>query len=421
MSRLIIHKPQLSDKNDRLILKYVITVKDDSGIEKSGDLWFSFASKYRPFICDEVCDGVVVMLLRCCIIGGHDIESELPMTDRLYYEIVHQFLPQIVLQNPGAHQVKLMVNTVCPDWRPTAVATAMSCGIDSLTTYYEHTSDQIPENYRITHLTFFEQGAHHSGGGTTWAEQDKLFHAQLAKVKTFCETIQCELIDIQSNIAGKDGFVSNLLFYEYYETVHTYRNMGFVLLLQKLIKTYYYSATYYLDQLSYSLHADSSFYEKFLLPILSTQYTTFFSTNSFLTRLEKIKQLSSIPQTYDNVLVCYKEGYNCGTCKKCWRTMLEMEVLGVLDLYKGSFDVATFRDNYEYYLTKMLLMRRDEPLMEEIYKYMMTHEIKIPEKCFREAHRIERQRKWKKSRFRRLLSKLKRKIFTNQGPLRSQS
>ncbi len=58
-----------------------------------------------------------------------------------------------------------------------------------------------------------------------------------------------------------------------------------------------------------------------------------------------------------------------------------MEVLDILDLYKGSFDVTTFQENNEYHLTEMLLFRKDEPLMKEIYNYMKIHEIIIPYKC----------------------------------------
>ena len=96
------------------------------------------------------------------------------MTDRLYYEITSQYIPQMVIMNPNAHPFELRVKTVCPDWKPSAVATAMSCGIDSLTTYYVYTNDSIPAHFQITHLTFFEQGAHHGGGGKEWEERERI-------------------------------------------------------------------------------------------------------------------------------------------------------------------------------------------------------------------------------------------------------
>ena len=360
--------------------------------------------KYREYICNEVCDSVVVSILHYCLRGGYDIESEVPMTDKLYYEITSQFISQMLLMNPSARPFELRIETVCTDWNPSAVATAMSCGIDSLTTYYEYTEETVPEGLRLTYLTFFEQGAHHGGGGLPWEEQHRIYLAQLEKVRSFCDLIHCELIDVQSNLAE---FLRRLFWSESYDHTHTYRNMAIVMLLQKLIRVYYYAATYNLDQFGCSIDSDSAHYDKWLLPTLSTSSTSFFSANSSMTRIEKIKYLSQKPETYDHILVCYKEGYNCGICIKCWRTMLEMEVSGVLDLYRGSFDVDCFRSNYEYYLTKMLRMRKTEPIMQEIFDYMVEHEIDIPNRCQREAQKTELRLKLRKRRWYQVLGRIK--------------
>ena len=407
MASLIIHKPSIEKENGRTILRYFISLTDGNLVENSSTLWFSFDEKYTDYICYEVCDPVVLVLLQYCLKGGYDIESDVPMTDRLYYEIISQYIPQMLLMNPSAHRFELRVKTICPDWKPTAVATAMSCGIDSLTTFYEYTGDSYPEGFRLTHLTFYEQGAHHGGGGLTWKEQDKIYLAQLKKVKSFCEQANVELIDVRSNLVD---FFQTLLWHEQYDHTHTYRNMAITLLLQKLIRVYYYASTYNLDEFNCSLDTDAAHCEKWLLPTLSTSYTSFFSANSSLNRMEKIRFLADKPETYDHVLVCYKEGNNCGTCMKCWRTMLGMELCGVLDLYRGSFDVDEFRDHYDYYVTQMLLMRRSEPLMQEIYDYMTGHEIEIPQKCLHDARIIERKARIKNSALYSFLRRIKRRL-----------
>ena len=88
-----------------------------------------------------------------------------------------------------------------------------------------------------------------------------------------------------------------------------------------------------------------------------------------------------------------------------------MEVCGVLDLYRGSFDVDVFRSNYEQYLTRMLRKRKTEPLMQEIYDYMVEHDIEIPKKCQIEALRLELRIKLKKRRWYRFLIRIKRRVF----------
>ena len=133
----------------------------------------------------------------------------------------------------------------------------------------------------------------------------------------------------RSSIVKRLSFRDDSLFYDH---THTFKNIGITLLLQKLIKIYYYAAAYNLDRFSCAIDEDSAHYEKWMLPNCSTESTSFFSANNSLTRIEKIQYLSTKPETYDNVLVCYMEGTNCGKCIKCWRTMLEMDVCGVIDL-----------------------------------------------------------------------------------------
>lgn len=390
MGIICIHTPSLKTDNERVMLSYDVTVKNDKGNSKRETLWFSISEKYKEYISDEVCDGVVLIMLFYALRGGYNIDSEVPISSRLYYTLTHQFIPQMVLMNPSAYHVELKMNTCVMNWNPNAVATAMSCGIDSLTTYYEYTDDKIPRDLQITHLTFFEQGAHHGGGGRSWEEQDRIYMAQLETAKHFCKEVGKDLIDIRSNL---DDFLNRLLWHEYYEHTHTYKNIGIVLLLQKLIKVYYYSATYNLDCFSCSLEDDSAHYEKWMLPNSSTEQTSFFSSNSSRTRIEKIKYLSERPETYGHILVCYREGKNCGICMKCWRTMLEMEVSGVLDLYSTSFNIEEFRNNYENYISEMISRKNRESLMNQIYWYMKNQKLLIPLKCEIRG-RIRRIHRW---------------------------
>jgi len=87
--------------------------------------------------------------------------------------------------------------------------------------------------------------------------------------------------------------------------------------------------------------------------------------------------------------------------------MLEMEVCGVLDLYRGSFDVDSFRSRYEFYLAKMLRLRKTESVMQDIYDYMMEHDIDIPKQCQREARKTELHMKLRKRRWYQILGRMK--------------
>ena len=78
--------------------------------------------------------------------------------------------------------------------------------------------------------------------------------------------------------------------------------------------------------------------------------------------------------------------------------MLEMEICGVLDLYRGSFDVDGFRRYKDHFIARMLSMRKDEPLMQEIYEYMTENGVEIPKKCRREARVLKMKKALKKNK-----------------------
>ncbi len=407
MGLITIHPPVLAAEGDRVKLTYEVTAADDAGGTKSGTLWFSFAERYRDCISSEVCDGPALILLYYGLRRGYDIASEIPMSARLYYTLTWELIPQLTLMNRSAHKAELRMKTITPEWHPTAPAAAMSCGIDSLSTYYQYIGGDIPEGYRLTHLTFYEQGAHHGGGGLTGEEQDRIFRAQLKRVEAFCREVGKELIEVRSNLSE---FLDQLLWHEHYEHAHTYKNLGITLLLQKLIRVYYYAGVSNVDRFSFALYDDSAYYEKWMLPNCSTENLSFHSVNTVMSRLEKILYLSERPETYDKVLVCYKDGVNCGRCSKCWRTMLEMEVCGVLDLYRDSFDVDAFRKRKDRYMIEMVSRAHEYELMKQMYQHMKSHGQKIPLRCLVRGN-LRRFRRWAAGRCRRFMDRVREIVF----------
>ena len=279
--RIVINSSSINNTQE-VQLKYLISIVSDSSIQEY-TLFFSVESKYAKYICDEVADGVVVILLPYAIKGGYDIESKIPITQELFYRLQYQLIPQLSICG-GRKQIKIVCDTVKPNWNPVAVATAMSCGVDSYATLFEYSSITIPKDHQITHLTFFQNGAHHSGCIGHSDYEEEVFRTQLNHVKKYCEEYSKELIVITSNV---DKFLSDALWKERYHLTHTYRNIGFVLLLQKLIKIYYYSPAYNVDEFRCDLYDDSAHYERLILPNVSTDITCFYNTNGSMTRIEK--------------------------------------------------------------------------------------------------------------------------------------
>ena len=350
-------------------LVYSIDVK-----ETHRDLYFKFSKNYKDYACENLADGVVVILLSYAMRGGYDIESAVPVSGRLYYSIMKQLIPQLYYCTKNVYKPVIKAPLSQERFSPTGVGTAISCGVDSLTTLKEYTVDCKQEEYRLTLLTFYQNGAHHLDKGRLDKEQEELFLGQAERVEAFCSQYGYPLLRVDSNL---QECLASLLWYDSFHRTHIYRNVGITLLFQKLIKVYYYSSTYKPNDFSCSLLIDPAHYEKYLLPHLSTENTTFYSSNECMTRLEKTEYISSFPQSYDHLLVCFMSKYNCGHCLKCKRTLLTLDALGILELYKNSFDLEDYRKNREQFLREFCVEKEKDDLLREIYDYNLKNGDKL--------------------------------------------
>jgi hypothetical protein len=163
-----------------------------------------------------------------------------------------------------------------------------------------------------------------------------------------------------------------------YEQFHSYVNAGTVLQLQKLFNRYYYSSTYCLDEFFVDVKKDAAHYEHVLLPMLSTETTSFYSSNQAMSRIEKERLISDFEQSYEWLLVCWRHKPNCGKCGKCIRTMLGLDFVGKLELYRACFDLDEYFKNRDTYLRMIVQKRERDYFMKELYDYAMTHDIALP-------------------------------------------
>ena len=97
-----------------------------------------------------------------------------------------------------------------------------------------------------------------------------------------------------------------------------------------------------------------------------------------MTRIQKTEFISQFADTYNNLHVCWHNSDNCGRCNKCVRTLVTMDILGVLDKYSESFDTEYYLKNRKTYITEVIMLRKVDELYMEIYKYMLETGFKIP-------------------------------------------
>lgn len=162
--------------------------------------------------------------------SSQDITVEGPMSERLYYNIrntvIYLFSTAFGYKPINIKAEKL----VHPHFDNFAVGCGCSLGVDSFAAMLSHMEDLHPygnpSGYQITHLTYFNVGAH---GYKNLEKVEASYKKDLEMVKAFAESINRPLVCINSNIHILfDGFN--------FDQSGDTRNMCAVLSMQKFFQ-----------------------------------------------------------------------------------------------------------------------------------------------------------------------------------------
>lgn len=268
-------------------------------------------------------------------------------------------------------------------YKPTAVASGCSLGIDSFSSILHHTSESsCPTSFKLTHLTYFNVGAM---GSFCNLETESSFFSDLEMIERFAEKINLPVIWVNSNVHRLyQGFSFN--------ATHTFRNMSVVLSMPRLFKTYFYASGYsYKD---YRIDKDDfAHFEDVVLTHLSTISTKLYSDDASLSRFEKTEYVSKSSLARDNLYVCLKEQIkndksdnfipvsaklNCSRCEKCLRTLVTFDVLGCLVDFSSIFDIAYYRKVRHLFIAKLLSQKGKNNIYRDIYCHMKERHYPIP-------------------------------------------
>lgn len=332
-------------------------------------LWFEIEKKYEAFISDEKQDAFVVAILPYAVKKELDIVVEGKISEKLCYQLNTYLLP-VICKNFEKRIIKVEAQIDNKQYNiKNAVGTGISCGIDSFYTISNHCNRE-EKDYNITHLTFFNAGASGEYGGDKARE---LYRKRMKFARKFAEENNFEFVCVDSNM--NEFLMMN------HEKTHTYRSLSCVLILQKLFSKYYYSSAYEYKNCGINQDSNSTcaHYDPLNLPCLSTEDTIFYSSGTETNRLGKVKKVTEFEQSYKYLNVCVRKDYNCGECEKCKRTMLELDSLGKLDLYKSVFNVEKFKNEMNNNFL-LLLQKRKIKNVDYIDMYNKYKEkgVKIP-------------------------------------------
>ena len=390
-----INAPLLESKDGKTVLKAFI---ENDKENLSGWLWFATDIENGKFFCDEVADAFVLPMILRSVKSQQDIEVMAPMSEKLFYNLndsVFYAVSKSALVKTSKY-IGLDINgkewgipaikcsqLVKMDFHPFAVGTGCSLGVDSFAVLKSNLFDkECPQSYKITHLTLFNAGAF---GYTADDGAKESFFREVEKTKCFADKMQLPFVWIDSNIRSFYPEAS-------FDWCHTYLNMGIVLSMQKLWSKYLYASGYSIEYFKLDIN-DSASSEAFLLPRISTENTELISASTNMRRSDKVKYIIKDEIVRENLYVCLKEqqanspyhsiiddrGFlNCGHCKKCKRTMLQLDVLGQTDEFKRIFDWSDWEKERIKYIAHVIAERNNNDMFHDLYASMCENHYAIP-------------------------------------------
>lgn len=344
-------------------------------------LWLLTEKENIDFFCTDRCDGIIVMLLPELLLIGEDIESTLPISEKLYYNL-SRLVPLLVRNSKGRFKnidIRCPLTSEVYNGNNRKSATGMSFGIDSMYSFYNHrvtpptnatqatnnsvkrTCASLPPDYMVTLITFFNHGSLNGQYTNTQEQMRAVFARGREKVMEFAYDNNISYLTVDTNL--------DELYSLNYTKTHTFRTAGIALCFQKLIKNYYYSSGILGDNgFVIDPFQDSAHYDIFSLNSLETENISLYSDGYENSRFEKTEFLVNIEDTKKYLSVCWRDLDNCSECPKCIRTLAALELLGKIEEYSNVFSLKHYYENHSWHWAKIISLRNKDLFYQEIYE-----------------------------------------------------
>lgn len=341
--------PKVIRKGEKV--KYQVQVEFSAG---ETSLWYRLDEKYADLVSDRS-DAALVALLIPAMSCGEDIHLAGTISERLYYNLSRPYQHVLQAVIPSLKLVDIYPANVQPATdKANGVATGFSAGVDSFSVLADHHyADDVPSGFRLTHLLY-----------SIRKRSERLFRKRLESNRPVLDRIGLPVIAVMSNIES---------FYEpwSFQQTHTPRRTSVAHLLQNGIGRFMYASTYNYVDIFVGKAYDLAYSDPVAIPLLSNRSIATFSVGSEYTRVEKTLQIADIKDTHKWLTVCVNDenapGENCSTCWKCRRTLLTLEIAGLLSRYEDVFDLDAYQRGRRRYIARVL--QSEDPLLREVISF----------------------------------------------------
>jgi hypothetical protein len=361
--KVFYERPREFDKIITIPHSYVATSESQARLSadvlidgKIRTLWCETNKMYQHFLLSERADAFLCALLPFAMRSGKDIVCDAPVTEQFLHNLNEVLIPQLCTHDSRLYRTQV---TAAGDssilFCGNAVATGMSCGVDSFYTVSLYLASKF-KSMNLTHLYT---------GNYLYGNDSKIYErAELA-----AEDLGLPLVRTSTN-------VSEALNLPHLYT-HFFKTMFGILALRKLFRIYYYSTAEDFSHFNLKGNATSgtATIELILIYTFSCSDFQIVTGGAKSERPEKTAAICALPAAKKLLNVClYPEiTQNCGKCEKCMRTLLMLDMLDSLDLFQAVFDIDEYRrtrlDNFVY-----LVQQKGSIMLSEVYKHFLRTE-----------------------------------------------
>lgn len=309
--------------------------------------FYSVPEAYADFVDTESSNCFLVGMLYPAMRYGEDIHVEGVVSAKLLYTLNEYLIPLMAICDERLKRITVTADATDVSYREGAhaVGTGFSGGIDSFATICEHFAKPTPEGFKLTHLFFFNVGAH----GIPKKEGDleaieRQFKARYEKLRPFADEVSLPFVMVDSDIHKFHPWG--------HLEVATFATASAVLFLAKGVRRYYVASSGHTYRQLWKFLGDGGRPDAvervnmMLLPWLSTESLDFIDDGNLFDRSRKTALVADYPPAAKYLNVCYGHDTldtNCSVCPKCARTLLTLEILGKLDAFAGVFDLPKYR------------------------------------------------------------------------------
>ena len=361
----------------------------DMNVEAPAEtLWFEIDANYGGMFVDDTYDAFMLVALYLAMYNHTDLKIRGDVSKKLYKNLSWYAQKILCDFQSTLAPVKIFVDGFAPaEVKGNLIGTGISCGVDSLSTIYDRFVRETDPDYKVNALFFFNCG---SNGSVDDDFTESLANSRCKRGIAVAGELGLPLVPVDTNLY-------HFWRIEYEETLFFLSMYACVLALQNAVRRYYMGSGCSYAQIKacgvkYGVYDLVSYCESFFVPLIQTERVELIVDGCQYSRAEKIANIADwdIARKYLNVCRVYRDdNINCGTCGKCLRTLLVLEILGKLDAFADIVDLDAYRKAALNYKAENVRNAETDAFSKEITDLAKEHNFPMPTR--RECYAIDKQ------------------------------